>query len=198
MKKLRSDSKWNGLPGKQLEMVLNWLFDEGMGYEAALQRARLELGVVASVSSLKRFYQHVAEERRIGELVSAGGSVAEYRAAAAKVLGMATLNVATQGDHRDSKDVRQLVVLMKLLLREQQQALTAERLGLQLEQWEVKGRVGVAKNEDGGWRMEDGKALRNEDAGGKLPDGKGKAVAKGEYGSEITVQKGASIKGMVG
>ena len=218
MKKLRSDSKWNGLPAKQREAVLNWLFDEGLGYAAALQRARLEFGVVASVSSLKRFYQHVAEERRIGEVVSAGGSVAEYRAAAVKVLGMATLKLVMDNHNHDRDGFRHLAVLMKLLLRDKQQVLLSERLGLRRDELAAKGRrerAAAAPSEDGGSRMEDGRAkarrdgaATNEDAGCKLQDGEGKAVqgfasaqkpvAKHERGAGITVQKGASIKGIVG
>jgi hypothetical protein len=136
MKKLRCDSKWQRLPQKQREEVLNWLFDEGLGYQAALKRARKQFGVKASVSSLRRYYNHVAEERRIGELVSQGGSVADFRAAAMKILGMAAMNVAV-GKHGPG-EIKVLAKLIRLMLRDQYLGLRSEKLKLALGKYGVK------------------------------------------------------------
>jgi hypothetical protein len=129
MKKLRSDSKWHRLSQKQREEVLHWLFDEGLGYAQALRRARKQFGVKASISSIKRFYHHVCEERRAGELAMVQGTPEDFKAAAMKLLGLATFNVAVDIDPR-REGVQRLKPLVKLMLKDSQQKLDRDKLAL--------------------------------------------------------------------
>jgi hypothetical protein len=130
MKKLRSDSKWHQLPQARREEVLNWLFDEGLSYVQTLKRARKKFGVKASISSIKRFYYHVCEERRAGELALAVATPDEFKKAASKILGMAAFNVGM--DCRDNDGFKKLVPLVKLMQKERRQELDAQRLALEL------------------------------------------------------------------
>ncbi|MDB6022714.1 MAG: hypothetical protein JWQ04_2571 [Pedosphaera sp.] len=137
MKKLRSDSKWSRLPAKQREQVLKWLFDDGLSYETALRRARKQFGIKASVSSLKRFYQHVAGARQMAEAVALGGNLEDLRGAAMKILGSAALDVAMYTT-RDSKALKQLVPLVKLMLQDKRQQLTEQKMVFRLGQRAAK------------------------------------------------------------
>ena len=134
MRKLRSDSKWQTLPPQQREMVLKWLFDDGLSFKQALNRARKELGINASATSLRRFYHHWSEERHIANLALAGGNVDKFRQAALKILGVATLELAL--NERDSDGLKRLVPLVKLLLKERDQALTSRRIEFNREKFE--------------------------------------------------------------
>ena len=44
MRKLRSDSTFNGLSAGQREQLLNWLFNDNMSYAAAVERVKRSLG----------------------------------------------------------------------------------------------------------------------------------------------------------
>jgi hypothetical protein len=68
MSKIRSDSKWGGLPEEQRETLEGWLFEENLGYGPALERAEKEFGVKGSVRSLAEYYQRRARERLQDEL----------------------------------------------------------------------------------------------------------------------------------
>jgi hypothetical protein len=68
MSKMRSDSKWNELTEDQRTMLIAWLFEENLPNREVLERAEKEFGIQASLSSLNRFYQRLAEERLHGEL----------------------------------------------------------------------------------------------------------------------------------
>jgi hypothetical protein len=137
MKKLRSDSKWSRLPAQQHEQVLKWLFDGGLSYEAALRRARRQFGIEASVSSLKRFYQHVAGERQAAEIMALGGNTEDLRGAVMNVLGAAALDVSLGALH-NPKNMKQLVPLVRLMLQDRRQDLTERKLALRLEKIAAK------------------------------------------------------------
>ncbi len=141
MKRLRCDSKWQRLSQAQREQVLHWLFEDGLGYRDVLARARKAFRMQASISSLRRYYCHVAEERRTGDLVSAGGSVEDYRAGTAKLLAAAAFNVATES--LADRDVTRLVSVMKVVLKDREQELSAKRLEFERECREGKrGKAG--------------------------------------------------------
>ena len=52
MTKVKSNASWNGLPPKQRRTLESWLFDEKLGYQETLVRARKELGL----ERFKKYY----------------------------------------------------------------------------------------------------------------------------------------------
>ena len=144
--KIEVDSKWHALPHEQREKVLHWLFDEGMSFAKALKRARKEFGVRASATSLRRFYHHVSEERHWVEMGLTPGSVEHFREAALKLLGVAALELATGGGH-ESDNVKRIVPMVKLLMKEKDQALIAARMDLVRDKFQAMAaaRKGIKK-----------------------------------------------------
>ena len=69
MRKLRSDSPWAKLTEEQRATLGAWLLDENLPYREALERSEKEYGVKASLSSVVRLYQQLAEERLHRELL---------------------------------------------------------------------------------------------------------------------------------
>ncbi len=123
MKKVGPNAKWNGLSGKQRQMLEEWLFEDRLGYEGALERARKELGFKGSVSSLKRFYARTSEERmlrgfvqsqeQVKQIKEAPVSAEELRAAGMKVVAQLFLRQVVQAPEQ----VREWSRLAKLLLQ---------------------------------------------------------------------------------
>jgi hypothetical protein len=72
LKKVRSNATWNGLSGEKRATLEHWLFEEGLSYNAALERAKSELGFKGSKSSLRRFYEHARSERLLSGLTYTG------------------------------------------------------------------------------------------------------------------------------
>src|SRR5580704_18572657 len=91
MKKQRADAKWNELSQEQLETLEQWLFEERITYQVAWERAQQELGFTGSVSSLRRFYEHMSRERTLRSLGVSEESAEEIDNASA---GTATLRAA--------------------------------------------------------------------------------------------------------
>jgi hypothetical protein len=141
MKKVRADARWNGLSGKQREMLEEWLFEERLGYEAALERARKELGFKGSVSSLRRFYERTAEERmlrgftqsqeQVDKIRQTPGSAEELRAAGMKVVAQLFLRQVVQAPEQ----VKEWSKLAKLLLQSESNEI---RFRLKREDNELK------------------------------------------------------------
>lgn len=140
MKKLRSDSKWHGITPQAREQVVHWLFEKGMSYKAVLERTEKEFGVKISMTSLARFYRHVADERQLAGLNLPPASVEELRAASLKLLHLATYNAALD-DHRPEA-AKRFVSLTKLLLQENERELKAKWLELESQ------RLGLAVKPD--------------------------------------------------
>ncbi len=133
MKKLRSDSNFSGLSAGQREQLLNWLFDENMSYAAAAERVKKEFGIEASLWSVGRFYRHAAEERHVGNLALAQGSVADFRTATRKLLGVATLNACMHNTDPREDGWKAVSALAKLMMQDEQRELKAKWLELELE-----------------------------------------------------------------
>lgn len=134
MRKLRSDSTFSGLPAGQQEQVLTWLFNEGMSYAAVARRVKKEFGLAASVASVGRLYRHVAEDRRLGELALAAGSVEDFRMASRKLLGQAALRACIHNyNNPGGNEWKPVVALMKLVLKDQEREMSEQRLTLELQ-----------------------------------------------------------------
>jgi hypothetical protein len=123
MKKVGPNAKWNTLSAKQQQMLEEWLFEEKLSYEAALEKAQKELGFKGSLSSLKRFYARTSEERMLKNLVQSQeqvnrirdtpGSAEELRAAGMKVVAQLFLRQVVQAPEQ----VKEWSRLAKLLLQ---------------------------------------------------------------------------------
>ncbi|HZQ46848.1 MAG TPA: hypothetical protein VFC07_07555, partial [Verrucomicrobiae bacterium] len=144
MKKAGPNAKWNELSAEQCGLLEEWLFEDRLGFEIALERAQLELGFEGSMSSLKRFYARTAEERMLRSLVSAPEQVRaindtevsaeELRAAGMKVVARLFLQRVVQSPG----ETKEWSGLAKLLL--QSQAIE-QRSALKREDQELKRRA---------------------------------------------------------
>lgn len=140
MRKLRVDSTWNRLTHKQLDLMNEWLFEEGLGYAETLERVEKEFGLKASIASLGRHYRRFAHQRRLLQLVRAQRKAKEFnnspvkvedlRAAALKLVGNALMNL--EGPKKEQ--LEQLNSLSRLLLDSEHNELQRQRVQLN-ERW---------------------------------------------------------------
>ena len=63
MNKPHNNSVFAKLTPEQLETLEDWLFEEKMSYEAAIERVQKEFGVAASASAVGRLYRRLETER---------------------------------------------------------------------------------------------------------------------------------------
>ena len=150
MHKLRSDSTWAALTPAQKEKLTSWLFDENLGYRAALERVRQEFGLTASKSSLASYYQFLARERLREDLceaqsiateaLAAEAKLADLRGAALKLVGKKLIDCALQRGV-----AKELPTLTQLLLSSAQQELQREWLALARERFEFKASKAALK-----------------------------------------------------
>ncbi len=138
MRKLRSDSTFNGLSAGQREQLLNWLFNDNISYAAAVERVKKEFGIATSLSAMRRFYRHAAEERSVGNLALAQGSVADFRTATRKLLGVATLNACIHNNDPREDGWKAVSALMKLMMQDDQRELKEKWLELELERLRMR------------------------------------------------------------
>jgi hypothetical protein len=153
MSKLREDSTWNQLTAGQRETLEDWLFEENLGYEKTLARAKQEFGLEATMASLGRYYRRRAGERQVQELVEAqlaadelngiGITAPRLREAALKLVGKAALKVATE----KPTEVQQLVSLTKLLLESDAHDIQRERQKLAENHFQLSQGAASRKNE---------------------------------------------------
>ena len=137
MSKLRSDSAWSKTTAESGTLE-GGLFEENIGYKAALERAQQEFGLAPSLGSLAAFYQRLAEERMQRELLgvkSLAGKIDKVEAnwedlgATAMTLvakRMLQLAVASPGK------VRELASLGRLLVANE--AIDIKRRWVELEE----------------------------------------------------------------
>ncbi|MDB6023488.1 MAG: hypothetical protein JWQ04_3345 [Pedosphaera sp.] len=69
MGKMRSDSKWNDLTEEQRDTLEGWLFEEHLSYRETLERLEKDFSITATMTSLSRYYQHLASKRMQAELL---------------------------------------------------------------------------------------------------------------------------------
>ncbi len=139
MKKQRADAKWNELTDAQRETLEQWLFEERITYQVAWERAQQELGFTGSVSSLRRFYEHMSRERTLRSLGVSEESAEEIDNAS---VGTATLRAAGM------KLVAQLFLNGVMQSPEQMKHwCPLARLLLQSESNEIKYRLKQEENE---------------------------------------------------
>jgi hypothetical protein len=120
---------------EQRDQLVTWLFDEGMGYEAAAKRVKEEFGVTASSTAVGRFYRRMADERHAAELAMAGGSVKDFRRAVRKLMGVATLKACIHNNISDPRkaNMKPMVTLAKLMLKDEERETKEQWLALELK-----------------------------------------------------------------
>jgi len=72
MKKVRGNASWNGLSREKRATLMQWLFEERLSFNMALERAKTELGFTGSRTSLRRFYHRTRDERLLSGLTETG------------------------------------------------------------------------------------------------------------------------------
>jgi hypothetical protein len=72
LKKVRGNAAWNGLSREKRATLEHWLFEDRLSYDAALERAKKELGFTGSRTSLRRFYERMRSERLLSGLTDTG------------------------------------------------------------------------------------------------------------------------------
>jgi hypothetical protein len=88
MKKIHASAKWNELTVEQLEQLEEWLFDERMSYQKALEKAVAEFKFTGSLSSVKRFYQSRARDRVVDEFLDAGDLLKQIKESPTDAAGL--------------------------------------------------------------------------------------------------------------
>ena len=88
MGKLRSDSKWNELTDEQRDTLEGWLFEENISYREALERLQKEFGITVGMTSLARFYQHLADKRMKEELLQVQQTAIDVEDAPIDLIGL--------------------------------------------------------------------------------------------------------------
>ncbi len=63
--KVESNALWNRLSIEQQHVLETWLFDEGISYREAWQRARVRWSFPGTVASIDRFYRVKRHERKM-------------------------------------------------------------------------------------------------------------------------------------
>jgi hypothetical protein len=136
MNKLRADSNWSRLNREQLARLEGWLFDDNLDYAEVLVRAEKELGVAASLSSLKRYRRRVAQKQMLLELkegISFARSSKKARKArihthamTARLAGMKAMELALCERGQE----RQFLAFVRMLMKDQTAEIDKQRLDL--------------------------------------------------------------------
>jgi hypothetical protein len=151
--KTKSNAAWNGLSAEQRATLERWLFEENLGYEAALERAKRELGFEGSIGSVKRFYHRMAEERRLADagVDSAGLGERESRRTGMEIVGRMFVKQVTE----NPEAIKDWAVLARLLLQSEANVLESEKakiwsggLALAREKFEFDAAEAVLKKLD--------------------------------------------------
>lgn len=138
-RKTRTDSKLDGLPPHQKEVLERWLFEENLGYEEVLARLWRDFSVRSSRKAVGVFYQRVQQERMLQKVVSRAATANAvvkkfdehpadtYRAVLDFVGGIA-LNEAMKEDKDLS--VEKLFDLTRLMIAARKEETRKEVVGL--------------------------------------------------------------------
>jgi hypothetical protein len=120
---------------EQRDQLVIWLFDEGMGYEAAAKKVQEEFGVSVSLWAVGRFYRRMADERHAAELAMAGGSVKDFRRAVRTLMGVATLNACLSNSVADPRqdNTKPMMRLVKLMFKDQEREIKEQWLAFELQ-----------------------------------------------------------------
>ena len=151
VKRVRRNSRWNGLTHAQCEMVEDWLFEENLTYAQTAERVNKEFGVEASIWSVGRFYRYRAGIRQAIELFEAQAAVnrlnrapvktEEMRAAAVKLLAKKAVRLATE----KPEDTEGLMAVTKVLLQSETNDIRLRRVKLEERYYDFEANGACAK-----------------------------------------------------
>lgn len=141
MSKIRSDSIWNSLAPERRKIFEDWLFEERVGYDVALERAQKEWGVTGSKMSVSRFYKRVQMERVVDELEEAAESATRVNASSGKLENLRASAMKMIGKHlmeksADCGDVKGLATLGRVLTQNEDREIQRGRLALARERFQ--------------------------------------------------------------
>ncbi|HEX4343643.1 MAG TPA: hypothetical protein VH255_09640 [Verrucomicrobiae bacterium] len=142
LRKTRSDASWNKLTKEQRELLEQWLFEEGLGYDEAFAKAKSELGFEGSVHGVKRFYKRMAQERLLEEMLEASEEAKEICGASVDIslLSEASRKVLGQRffQRLREQEVEDTTELGKLWVQAEANELRRQRLEVQKAAQEVR------------------------------------------------------------
>ncbi len=150
-KRVRRNSRWNGLTHVQCEMVEEWLFEENLTYAQTAERVKKEFAVAVSLWSVGRFYRYRAGLRQTIELFEAQAAVDrlnrapvrtdEMRAVAVKMLAKKAVRLATE----KPEDTEGLMAVTKVLLHSETNDIRLRRVKLEERYYEFEANASCAK-----------------------------------------------------
>lgn len=144
MKKPRNDSPLDRLPENQLLALEEWLFEEQLTYDQALERLHLDFNVRSSRSALGRFYKRVNKQRvleGIGASTNTAAQVeekfkqnpADMYAALLKRVGQIAFDQSIELKEHDPEVIYNFT---KLLIAGRKEELRAQAIALQRDRFE--------------------------------------------------------------
>jgi hypothetical protein len=132
--KLRSDSHWSKLNKEQRQRLEKWLFDDGLTYEEVLQKAKSDLGIAASLSSLKRYRARAVQDQLLYQLTDgtaiarcpkrANGQRKYSHAMASRLAGMRVFSMFLGQPDQE----KNLIAMLRLMVRDGAAAGMAESM----------------------------------------------------------------------
>src|SRR5579871_2236170 len=124
MTKSKSNAAWTGLSPEQRETLERWLFEDELGYEEALERARSELGYAGSRTSLQRFYHRTATMRALRDAVEVtdADDAEEALRSGMRAVGKMFVRLVRE----NPEGIKEWAVLARLLLHNQENGLRRE------------------------------------------------------------------------
>jgi hypothetical protein len=151
LKKVRSDSNWNGLTFEQCETVERWLFEENRGYAETAERVNQEFGVKTSLWSVMRFFRQRARLRQSLELLEAQVASDEMgvmrvktedlRATTMKLAAKSAVQLATEKPDK----LEQLLPVARLLLESEQNEIRLRKVKLEERYYDFEANTICAK-----------------------------------------------------
>ena len=142
--KVKANAKWNELSPGQQKKLAEWLLEDHLGFRVVWEKAAKEFGFKGSVSSVRRFYERMARERVLRDLVEmaqvaevlnhAKVDLGELRRASLKVVGQLVLKRVTESPEKPESWLPLLKVLLRNEAEEQRIALRQEEMALKRRQ----------------------------------------------------------------
>ena len=156
LRRIRSDSVWNGLAPDRRRLLDQWLFVERLSYKEVRLRAEKEWGVKGSITAVGRYYRRTLALRGMEDAVGwrnvaeevqhANSDAASFRSASLRLLGQRFLQQAMENG-----DVKELVVLGRLMDEAERRNQNWESLRLERERFEfnaAKAALAIADAKD--------------------------------------------------
>ena len=150
-KRVRRNSRWNGLTRAQCELVEDWLFEENLTYAQTAERVKKEFGMEVSLWSVGRFYRYRAGIRQTIELFETQAAVnrlnrapvktEEMRAVAVKLLAKKAVRLATE----KPEDTEGLMAVTKVLLQSETNDIRLRRVKMEERYYDFEANAACAK-----------------------------------------------------